>query len=470
MQKVIVLEVNEVSLRIFHHFAERYPGSAVARLIAESSIAETVAQDVETDALYPSQTWASFNSGAPYARHRIHWYNDPKPAEYPMYWRSVAASRKTVGLVNTLHASPAAEFREDPGYPFVIPDCFATDSEVKPDFFRPFQTINLHATASSGRVAKLSAPFGDLMSCVALAPRMGISAKTVRTSIATVAKVLSKNINAERIRNLQFLAMGDIFSKLTRRHDPDLAILFTNHIAANMHRYWYALFPDDYTSPIYDTDWQRKYADEIMYSIQLFDDYLEGLMDFVDRTDRILIVASSMGQCANSKLTREHRISNSFAFRLDDPAALVGILSTRGHGYKVRQGMVPQYTLEFESAANARQFGDDVTRIADDSENIWLLSDVNDATVTLSVNPSESGDPVTLNGRQYSAEDLGFTRFTVDNHHSGHHHPSGSLIVYNSRSANFQTSQIDYLEYAPAMLQHFGIDRAPFMKSPSFAI
>ena len=47
---------------------------------------------------------------------------------------------------------------------------------------------------------------------------------------------------------LQFPLVADMFLHLLQKHQPDVAIMFTNHVAGNMHRYWYALFPEDYSA------------------------------------------------------------------------------------------------------------------------------------------------------------------------------------------------------------------------------
>jgi len=78
-QKLIIIEINEMPLRIFRQFQKLRPGSHVDELLKSSQVIETLAQDVEQSFLYPSQSWASLNTGAPYSAHKIHWYNDPKP-------------------------------------------------------------------------------------------------------------------------------------------------------------------------------------------------------------------------------------------------------------------------------------------------------------------------------------------------------------------------------------------------------
>lgn len=469
-QKVIVLEANEVPLRIFRRYAELHPGSAIARMLDKGIATETIADDVASDFLYPSQTWASLNSGASYDSHKIHWYNDAKPGDFPMYWRRLADAGRPIGLVGSLHAAPLSSF-DNSNIQFLIPDCFAEDSSVKPAYFEAFQRFNLRASAGSARVAQVSAPARELLACAASMPRLGIRASSVLTSVATVTGALSGRINRERIRNLQFVLFADIFEGLVRKHDPDLAILFTNHVAANMHRYWYALFPEDYRERVYDDDWVERYREEIMAAMGLLDGYLERLIRFVESSGRMLVVVSSMGQCANPELTREYRIQRSVDFRLENVDALIRAIVSRHHQYEVMQAMVPQYTLKFPSDSAARAFADDVADTAATSEGIYLAQDCTDDRVTLTTSPDTRNlSDVKLRGQSYKHEQLGFRRLQIEDHHSGHHHPSGTLLVYNSRTARAAGGQVGYLEYAPAMLDHFGIDRADYMQRPTFTL
>ena len=132
-QQVIVLEINEMPLKIFRHFQQLRPGSHLDELMKSSLVIETKVEDVDPTFLYPSQTWASLNTGAPYSSHKIHWYNDPKPNEYPLYWKTLANQGFSVGVVNSLHSSPAEAYAaSNENYKFVIPDSFAPDSYTKP--------------------------------------------------------------------------------------------------------------------------------------------------------------------------------------------------------------------------------------------------------------------------------------------------------------------------------------------------
>lgn len=468
-QKMVVFEINEVPLRIFRHFQKLRPGSNLDRLLQASTVIETLALDVEESFLYPSQTWASLNTGAPYDQHKIHWYNDPKPGEYPLYWKTIAGAGHTVGIVNTLHSSPAREYADkNDNYKFLIPDCFAVDSYTKPKYFEPFQSLNLKAVSSNSRTVSMKAPMQEAIATVVNAPRYGIRMKTMVTGAALMSKILMKRVNRERLRNMQFPLVADIFLRQFREHQPDLGILFTNHVAANMHRYWYGLFPDDYEADIYDAAWRTKYGMEILAAVDLLDNYLGQIMRAAEETGRILVLVSSMGQHANKKLTPEYRKSHSHDFRLADVKKLVSCLTAGNYSYRVDAAMVPQYSLDFHDADQAARCAAEMREAKATLEGIHLALDENANVLTLSVQLDPNAPYFGIRGKRYQSEELGFERFEIDDHHSGCHCPEGSLIIYNSKTSTKRSDQVNYLEYAPAILKHFGIERPAYMMEPSF--
>ena len=90
---------------------------------------------------------------------------------------------------------------------------------------------------------------------------------------------------------------------------PHLAILFTNHVAANMRRYWYALFPEDYGKQCYGPEWTHKYRGEILASLDILDPYLARLMAYSRESRSVLVVTSSMGQRAKDDLPENRSAS-----------------------------------------------------------------------------------------------------------------------------------------------------------------
>jgi hypothetical protein len=284
-----------------------------------------------------------------------------------------------------------------------------------------------------------------------------------------VYKIMRKRANRERLRNLQFPLIADMFLHLFHKHQPDVAITFTNHVAGNMHRYWYALFPEDYETKVYDNRWVSKYSDEITAAVDLLDGYMGELMRQARETDRILVVVSSMGQKANPKLTLDEVKARKYAYRLEDVHKFIGNLTKNRHSFAVDSAMVPQVTLAFRDATEAAQFAAEVEEAIYGMQYIEIIVDQNQEMVTLSVTLNGSVTEFVIQGRSVQHSDLGFARVEIDDHHSGCHCPEGSLIIYNSRTAKATRQSVDYLEYAPALLSHFGIPLAPYMMTPSFS-
>jgi hypothetical protein len=470
-QKLIIFELNEVPLRLLHHYAKLKPSSSTAYLLENSLTIKTLANDVDVEDLYPSQTWASLNTGAAYQNHQVHWYNDPKPDDYPMYWKMIADSQLSVGLVNTLHSSPASRFINNGNYKFVIPDCFSPDNFTVPSYYQNFQALNLKATNSNSRVTTLEIPVKELIGSVPYLHKFGITAKTIFDGAGLLANIFTKKVPKERLRSLQFPLLADIFLHQIKQGCPDLSILFTNHVAANMHRYWYALFPADYSDKLYDSTWIKKYENEIINSLELTDKFFQKLINFSKTNDCVLLVSSSMGQHANQKLKREFTESDAINSRLMNVKQFVDKLTIKKFNFDVRNGMWPQCSIEFSNPDEAADCLNQIKQTIPTLGNISFLSlDLAVSTLTFTVLLDDDKEFYSIKGEQFSAKELGFVRFEVDDHHSGCHYPDGSLVIFNSKTASSQSSTVNYLEYAPAILAHFDISKPDYMLDPTFSI
>ncbi|MEB3178528.1 MAG: hypothetical protein VKL59_05735 [Nostocaceae cyanobacterium] len=470
IQKVTVFETNEIPLKLFKYYQSIKPKSAISYLLENSLVLETLAKDVDESFLYPSQTWASLNTGSPYELHKIHWYNDPKLEEYPLYWKTLQENGFSVGLVNTLHSSPASVYADDNNYKFIIPDCFAIDSFTKPNYYQPFQQLNIKVTSLNSRITTVKAPLQETLHTLLNFPKYGIRSKTVLYGINLISKILLKQINKERLRNLQFPLIADMFLNQLYKSNPDIAILFTNHVAANMHRYWYALFPDDYDAKVYDQDWVDKYSCEIIDSLAILDDYLKELIDYSKKQDRILVIVSSMGQNSNKKLPGGIQKLINHDFRLENVEKFVDKFTSNKYDYRIEAGMVPQYALEFINQQEAEKCFNEIKTSSNTLENINLKIDLNAHVITLTATLNPNADNYSIRNNSFTYSDLGFIKFNIEDHHSGCHCPEGSLIIFNSKTSSAKNQSINYLEYAPAMLNHFGITTADYMLKPSFTI
>ncbi|MCC0175593.1 hypothetical protein I4641_01180 [Waterburya agarophytonicola K14] len=465
--KAIVIEVNEVPLRILRHYQKLKPNSHIGHLFEKSLILETKAEDVDRSDLYPSQTWGSLNTGVEYDLHKIHWYNDPKPDNYPLYWKTIAENNLSVGLVATLHSSPADSYIDDSNYKFVIPDCFASNNLTKPEIYQDFQALNTSATKENGRVSSVKFPKQEAVATLVKSPALGIKFQTVLNSAGLVAQIKTGKVNKERLRNVQFNLLADVFLKQLQAKDVDLAIFFTNHIAANMHRYWYGLFPEDYSLKLYDREWMDKYSSEIMVSVELLDIFLGKIINYCQQQQRVLILVSSMGQAANQKLKKTpkhtYKLKNIRKF-------LDRVCGDHKYNYEIDAAMIPQYSLKFDSPEEAQECFATIEQAKEHFKNIHMKMYYNDRVITLATGLNKEADEFFIGDRGFNHQELGFRKLIVEDHHSGKHCPEGSLVVYNSTTSHTTNETVNYLEYAPAILEFFGIDKPSYMRTPQFTI
>ena len=178
----------------------------------------------------------------------------------------------------------------------------------------------------------MSFPRQKAISTIIKSPLLGIKFKTLFDAASLVPKIKTGKTNKERLRNLQFTLLADIFLKQLKQQDVDLAIFFTNHVAANMHRYWYGLFPQEYDLELYDSLWMKKYSSEIIVSLDLLDSFLRKLIEYCQQQGRALILVSSMGQTANEKL----RSTPKYSYKLKDCTKLLSKLCP-GKEYEYQQ-------------------------------------------------------------------------------------------------------------------------------------
>lgn len=464
-RKMVVIEANEVPLRVIEDLAETGRVPFLAGLLDAGTLVETEVTEELPRELYPAQTWASLNTGTAYTDHGVYWYGDPKPAEFPFYWQTAARSGRSVGLVNTLHSSPVDDRCRDGDYRFVIPDCFSADDRTIPDRYRRFQRANIALTGANARRADLRSLAGQLVDLGRSLPSLGLRPRSAADLARLAAGVGLGRTPPERLRSGQFLLQRDLFLRLLDRRKPDLAVLFTNHVASSMHRYWYALYPEDFDQEHYSEQWVRRYRNEIPNAVELLDRFLGDLHLWCVANDRTVVLASSMGQGPSSRLRTDtgHEAVVADAHRFLEAMEISGVESVLG-------SMAPQLTLACRTPDDAGMVAGELAD-ADVGQVFWDV-DRADAVVTLTYQfEVVDSHTVRVGGVSRSAESMGVEVHQVDDHSSGRHIGLGILGVANSPTFKPPVGGVaDHLHYAPALLSHLGLPPAEHQVMPQFQI
>ena len=444
MERLIVLEVNELPPRVLEWWGSTHPDSALWQLAQRGQMADTLLHETLPRDLYPSQSWASVGMGVPWSEHGVFWYADPKPDRHPFYWQHAADAGRTVGLVGVLHSSTVVDRHDATRFPFVIPDVFSGEPATRPAELQPLQELNLRLSRQSARVAAARLSPTDLRGVLGFA-RHGVTPATWFELARLATAVGTRRWNKERLRVGQSLLMADVFVRQIERHDTDLSILFTNHVASAMHRYWAATFPDDWDAHPYGDRWITEHADELPFAMRATDRIVERLQRLAERTDRNIIVVSSMGQRADLDVDP----SRTHTAVVDDPMALLDTLGCEFHA-ESRPAMVPQLTFVLPDEHDAERFERWATDVLGDA----LIESMRaDTTVTLTTDFDSDSSTVLLGDRRVRPERIGARIEPINDHRSGCHDPRG--ILASARSTDWP-AEVDAFEIGDRILERLG--------------
>lgn len=459
-RRLVVIEANEVPRRVLVDHIRREPGSTLAHLVGIGALSDTESTERLERSLYPSQTWYSMNSGTPWEQHRVFWYGDPKPVEHPLYWQVAARAGRSVGLVNTLHSSPLAQRCTDGDYRFVIPDCFAGDPATHPARYERFQALNTALTAASGRSARLRPEPAHALVAASL-PGLGVRPATIARLAAMAAGIAAGRINKERLRTAQAMVLADMFVHLGRRHDPDLAVLFTNHVASAMHRYWYASFPGDWDRDHYPASWVSRYRDEIPAAMRELDRMVEHAWRWCRATGRTLVLTTSMGQRGDPDL--DTSVDGTAVVR--EPALFAQALGLCDR-FTVGAAMVPQVHYHFDRPEDAARAVERIDAVQIDGGRVTAQRSSRVVTLSYRLGDVAAGSLV-IDGRSVPIARAGVEWERVDDHRSGTHDPVGLLLVADpDLEAPSLPPRLDALDVAPLLLYELGVDVPVGMRGP----
>ena len=464
MRRLFVLELNEVPLRVLRWHADRNPDSATARLLSQSAVGQSVAAEPLPRDLYPSQSWASLSTGVPFSDHGVFWYGDPKLAEFPMYWQAAAQAGVSTGLVGVLHSSPLRTQCEAAAIRFAIPDSFAADSDTLPATLTSLQEFNLSMTRSNSRVVTNTSPVASYLRAMRALGRAGGSSTALLELARLALGVGTRRVPKERLRVGQFHLMADQFTRLAKRTDPRLTVLFSNHVASAMHRYWFTAFPDDWDEAIYDDVWVDKFSDELPYALRSLDRWLDQWMRWSEESNRTLLLLSSMGQTGGAKVDT----SESEAIVVSDADRFARALGVH-EPCEVGQAMVPQVTYHFRSTRTAQEVQARIASLLVSGRQ--LSADRSGAAVTVSYSALAGiGEKIEIEGRHMLLPEAGLAAHEVTEHRAGVHDPLGSILVFNSDTTEMPTEPIDYLSIAPAILNYLSVDALPHHCAPGLVL
>ena len=478
MKKIINLEINEISPNLLRNYIDTHKDSNLAKLEASKLlyIFKTKALDVPKNKLYPSQTWASINTGLAYDQHKCYWYSDFIECKN-LIWNKLVRNNKTVGILGSIHSSKYPnDLFKNTNYKFYLPDCFSNKAITKPNSYQFFQDFNNELVSNSGRVTGLRNLFLKFLAYfkkVFLFPKhFGVSFLSLKM-IFLIFFVSLKYKNREFLRMAQFPLIGSIFLDLLKQHKPEYSTLFSNHIAGNMHRYWYAHEISSFKNKNkYPKKWIKRNKEAINIGIGLLDKYLGNLIYDNEFKNYTLLITSSMGQEPNPEFDQkplskyDGKIYNMDLF-INELRRYQKVTQNIEIKYKYSRNMAPQYGFDFcdQKYLDLDMVKDSIAKFIT-FLGLKFKIDKEGFSLVLTIDPYTDLNlqkKFNMNEANYKYSSYGFNFFKIDDHHSGSHCPDGSLILINSnkkllncvRKFSDNDGNLNYLNFNNVILEYY---------------
>jgi len=450
MKPVLLLEINEVPLRVWKKYAadSRFP--SIAKILEESVSVETIVTD--DGELSPWCTWPTFHRGLSKQEHGIlHLGQDPATFRGKPLWTEFRDRGLSVGVFGSLQSWPPRD--AGPGG-FYVPDTFAADSRCFPEYIEPVQAFNLSQVRANGRVMKDRA--------LDRSPKLNLFTAMIRSGVrpTTLFRVLSQLVGErlnptlrERRVSFQAIIFWDIFrAHFNPLNPPAFTTFFTNHVASVMHRYWSHLFPEDF--PIHLRPLDQKHGATMDFAMNTLEAILKEALEWrAVNPEILLLVANSMGQAAVLRETHQ-----GFELLLRDPLKLLRLLFP---DCTARQNlaMMPQVSLEFSDEPIAKAAAESFQKITTCKGGQVFSCDVQANTLSVTCfTPREeelSANVVLVNGHKKSLDEAGLAKVKVEAG-TGYHVPQGVIFAHGLSPAARKPMSVKASEAKPLILEWAG--------------
>ena len=413
------------------------------------------------DQLNPWSSWPTVHRGVDSSKHHILDLNQElteQNKEYPAIWDVLSKSGISTGVFGSLHSFPTPI--DTSGHSFYIPDVFATSHETYPTRLEAFQKLNLALSRKSARNVSTQIPKKALFELAVKAPILGFRTKTISKVAGQLIQEKKEKWKSTRRRTHQANLSFDLFYKLLDQKKPDFTTFYTNHVAACLHRYWAAAFPDQYEVNHFSDDWINRYDGEILFALDHADAMLAHLGKFINRHPEYqLMILSSMGQDAVKARPIESQLYVKDAKKF---MACFGINS-----FENVPAMLPQFNFKvatekcdhFELQLKQTIINGKPLRFRKHEKGIFSLElgHINQREIVMSV----SG--ISINPQNSGLEN---TTITDQSSTTADHIPEGILYVYHPSFSNshINLNVIPTCSVFPTILENFGV------QAPSYSV
>lgn len=467
MAKIIFFELNEVPLKIIEYFTKVRPQSWLAQNIDYLKKYETYSEN--KGQLSPWNTWPTVHRGVANDQHYIAELNQDLSEvdkEFAPIWNILKDHGRSVGVFGSLHSYPLPDHLNN--FKFYVPDVFSPTPESHPEYVEFFQEVNLRLSRKSGKNIDNSIPVKDALKGISKVGKLGFTASTISSLGKQLLGEKLAPWKSTRRRTFQSVLSFDVFYKLLDKERPDFTTYFTNHVASSLHRYWAAVFPNEYENLLYDEEWLATYSNEIIFTMTHADKMLKKLALFVDKNPEYkLIFTSSMGQEAveSEPTERQLMIRDNHKF-----LSMLGL--ENAHHYTVLPAMVPQFNY-LVAPDHQSDFENKLQSLTINGESVAYKKMENGRfSIDLKFKNLKSV-LIQLNGLEVPLEQSGLTNEEIEDKSSttAYHVPEGHLFTYHPSLKNSVISEVQMptTDILPILLNNFNVPLKSYMNKVDYS-
>ena len=452
--RMIVLELNELTPALMQRFMAAGSLPNFSRFYHEAKVYTTTAEETPPN-LDPWIQWVTVHTGINFRQHGLQRLNEGHTLTTPRVWDLLSAAGKRVWICGSMNVGASK-----PAGSAVLPDPWTTAVRPTPATLEPYFTfvqrqVMEHTSDRGSFGIREFSRFLRFMAVHGLSP-------------ATIASVLRQMMDERRgggrwkratlLDQLQF----DVFAWYWRRLQPAFATFFLNSTAHYQHLYWREMDPSVFTAPPSATH-RRMYQHAIEYGYRQMDRLVGRVLDMVDaNTTVVMATALSQQPC----LSFEAHGGKNFYRPIDwAPITTLAGITDR---YATSPVMAHQFHLYFDSPTIAERAAARLAAIRYEDRQA-LAVERNGAGLFVGCRIYE---PLSADASLSVAGHDGKTRFfdlfyKIDGVKSGMHHPDGMLWIRTPlRQHAVHAEHVPLAAVAPTILEHFGLQRPPYMSAP----
>jgi hypothetical protein len=469
--RLLVHELNEAPRGVLEEYAAAHPRGGLARLLGRGQVWDTVTRDAGH--LSPWTTWATVHRGVGAGEHGVRDLGQDLGqvnARHPCLWRLALERGRAVGVGGSLGSAPLPADAER--FAFYLPDCFAQEANAHPPALAALQELTLAMVDRSGRNAGGGAglPWGLGLRAALRAGALGWGPGTFATVARQLASERLRPVRRARRRNLLPVLGFAAFRRAVRRTRPELATFFTNHLAASLHRYWPARWPEDYQRLRLPQEWHARYGGEVDAALRLADQQVAALLRLAEEQPGTLVaLVSSMGQAAlDDDQVRECQLA------LADLPLFMEALGLPAEAWSRRRAMEPRTVVQvgqawraaFREALGSLHIQGEPVAWAEHDQGVFMVQLGQRNLRADQIRVERAGVPT-------PHESLGLTSLEIEDRTGAYayHRPEGVLAVLDpSRPGETQGTwsageePVDTRALAPAFLEALGVEPPKHMQ------